>query len=334
MQLTKKKSKRTFNYSLAERKKFPFIYVTLAIPVIQIIIFFFYVNFSAILLAFKDTEGNWSFESILRVVRSFSTDKNTQHAAGMTALDGHSLFEFFGKSILIWCSSNLLAFPVAILTSFMLTKHTIGSRFFRVVYQIPGIVGAVVFSTIMINLYKSDGPITALLLKLGAELPLKAETNGLIRAEETAFITLLIEHFILGIAGGGLITAGAFMGIPEEIFESARIEGCGFFRETFSIAVPCIWPTISTQYTFALCSFFVADMSLYLYSGGSGQAGLISVGSFMYRLEASIAEEPAFRAKRIYSYASALGVLITGVTIVFVLLGKKLLAKINDTVEM
>ncbi len=318
-------------YSVAERKKFPFIYVTLLVPVVQIIVFFFYVNFSAIILAFKDMQGNWSFESIIRVIKSFDAGN---HGAGMTALDGHSLFEFFGKSIIIWCCSNLLAFPVAILTSFMLTKHTIGSKFFRVIYQIPGIVGGVVFSTIMINLYKAGGPIMTLMTNMGAELPLAAERSGLLRAEETAFITLLIQHFILGIAGGGLITAGAFMGIPEEIFESAKLEGCGFWRETFSIAVPCIWPTISTQFTFALCSFFVADMSLYLYSGGTGQAGLISVGSFMYRLEASIAEEPGVRAQRIYSYASALGVMITVVTIVFVLVGKKILAKINDTVEM
>ncbi len=333
MELTKKGAtvKRRSMYSLAERKKFPFIYITLLIPVVHIIIFFFYVNLSAILLAFKDVEGNWSFESIERVINSFDAGN---YAAHMTALDGHSLFEFFGKSIVIWCCSHLLAFPVAILTSFMLTKHTIGSKFFRVVYQIPGIVGSVVFSTIMINLYKAGGPIMLLVENLGAELPLAAERSGLLRSEETAFITLLIQQFILGIAGGGLITAGAFMSIPEEIFESARLEGCGFWRETFSIAVPCIWPTISTQYTFALCSFFVADMDLYLYSGGTGQAGLISVGSFMYRLEASIAEEPGIRAKRIYSYASALGMLITAVTIVIVTIGKKILAKLNDTIEM
>ncbi len=324
-------TKRRSMYSLAERKKFPFVYVTLLVPVVQIIIFFFYVNFSAIILAFQDMQGNWSFESIIRVIKSFDAGN---HGAEVSALDGHSLWEFFGKSIIIWCNTNILAFPIAILTSFMLTKHTVGSKFFRVVYQIPGLVGGVVFSTIMINLYKSGGPIMTLITSMGAELPLAAERSGLLRAEETAFVTLLIQHFILGIAGGGLITAGAFMSIPEEIFESARIEGCGFWRETFSIAVPCIWPTISTQYTFALCSFFVADMSLYLYSGGTGQAGLISIGSFMYRLEASIAEEPGIRAKRIYSYASALGVLITAVTIVFVSVGKKILAKINDTVEM
>ncbi len=332
MEETKQKAERRSMYSKAERKKFPFVYAILAVPIIQILIFFFYVNFSAIILAFQDTKGNWSFESIRRVIASFDAGN---HEAGVSFLQGKSLFEYFGKSIIIWCVNNFLAFPIAILTSFMLTKHMIFSKFFRVVYQIPGIVGAVVFSAIMINIYKSDGPFMIIMTNMGIDMPVSALQSGLLRAEETAFITLLIQTFILGIAGGGLITASAFMSIPEEIFESARLEGCGFWRETFQIAVPCIWPTISTLLTFALCGFFVSDMSLYLYSGGTGQSGLVSVGYLMYRIEAGIAEEgTSLAGRKIYGYASALGVLITVVTIGFVYLGKWILGKINDTVEM
>ena len=129
-----------------------------------------------------------------------------------------------------------------------------------------------------------------------------------------------------------MVIAGAYMKIPEEVFESARLDGCGLFREAFSIAIPCIWPTISTLLTFSFCSIFVAGDSFYLYSNGSGANGLTSIGYYMHRLQVAISENVGSNTY-LYGYASALGLVITIFTIPVVLLGKKVLGKINDVVD-
>jgi ABC-type sugar transport system permease subunit len=205
------------------------------------------------------------------------------------------------------------------------------SKAFRLIYHLPGIVGGVIMCIVMKEMYAPDGVVTNLVQKFGIKLPALAQHNGLLGSKETAFPTLMIYHFIFGIGGGGMIMAGAFMKIPEEIFESARIEGCGFFRETFQIALPCVWPTFSTLLIFSLCSIFTADYGAYLYSDGTGKNGLVSVGYYLYRYQVSISIAPD--ATYLYGYISAFGMLITLATLPIVLISRKLLSKFQDNVE-
>ena len=319
---TQKKGKWFANYSKKEIKKFPFVYLILAIPTIQIIIFFFYVNFSAIAMGFQNEYGEWSLESFTRVFDAFKNHGDSK---------GYDPWEMIWKSFAIWGNINVIGFIISILTSYILTKHMIGSKAFRLVYYIPSIVGPVIFSIVMKEMYAYNGIVTELLKKLGVDLPPLALRNGLLGAEETAFSTLMVQVFILSIAGGNMIMAGAYMKVPEEIFESAKLEGCGFFRETFQIAVPCIWPTISTLIIFSLCSIFTSDYSMYLYSNGSGANGMVSVGFYLYRYQ--VALTTVSDGTYIYGYISAFGIIITLVTLPIVLLGRKLLAKMQEPVE-
>ena len=181
-------------------------------------------------------------------------------------------------------------------------------------------------------MYLREGIITNIVKKFGVELPAQANKNGLLGADETAFITLMWQVFILTIAGGNMIVASAYMKIPKEIFESCELEGCGLFRETFQIAVPCVWPTLSTLMIFSLCSILTADYSMYLYSDGSGKKGMVSIGYYMHRLQVAISEQ-AGNNQYLMGFASAFGMVITMFTIPVVLIGKKILAKLNDVVD-
>ena len=41
-----------------------------------------------------------------------------------------------------------------------------------------------------------------------------------------------------------IVLSGAMLRIPEEIGESARLDGIGFWREAWSIVVPLVMPTV------------------------------------------------------------------------------------------
>ena len=84
--------------------------------------------------------------------------------------------------------------------------------------------------------------------------------------------------------------------------------------------------------TFSLCSFFTADLSFYLYSNGTGSYGMNSISFALYKMQVTISETHGSN-KILYNYMSALGIIITVMTIPVVLLGKKVLARMNDTVE-
>lgn len=314
------------HYSTLEKKKFPFVYLfLLLVPTLYMVVFYFYVHVSSFVLAFEDETGKFSFKFIGEVFKSF-INKSDRVAIDLNPL------EMLRNSVLLWANIHLVGFAISIVTGFMLTKHMIGSKFFRVAYQIPTIVGAVVFSRIMQQMYYYDGPITLFVEKLGVELPKFAKSNGLLGSTDTAFKTLMFQAFFLTISGGSMIIAGAFMKIPEEIFESAKLEGCGFMRETFQIAIPCIWPTISTLVVFSLCSILTCDYGFYLYSDKTGKNGIVSIGYLLYRFNATAASNPTVQ-NDLYNYASAFGIVITMFTIPIVLLGRYILSKINDNVE-
>lgn len=307
------------NYSGFEKRKFLFVYLLIAFPVIQMAIFWFYVNLSSISMAFQDASGNWSFDSFKEVFAVFG-GRNTL---------GFNVPSMLGKSVFIWFSSNIVLNVICILSTFILTKHMVCSKFFRTCYMIPELLGGVVFVAIMQDVYADDGVLVALIQKLDIKVPFTIVREGFLGSEKTAFPTLMTQMYIWGLAGGGLILSGAYMRIPQEIFESANLDGCGFFREAFQIAVPCAWPTISTQMIFSLCSIFTADFSMYLYSNGTGARGMNTIGFYMYYLQVQVAGGKT----ELYSYASAFGLVLTVITLPIVFLGRWILAKMNEVVE-
>lgn len=318
----KKKSRFFKGYSAQEIRKFPFVYLIVALPVLQIAVFFFYVNFSSFAMAFQNEYGEWSMESWRRVFNAFVSLKD---------ISSINPWEMLYKSAIIWVIQNLLGFVISIFTSYILTRHMVMGKAFRLIYYIPGIVGAVVFSGVMKEMYMSDGIITQMIKGLGVKLPAQANKNGLLGADQTAFLTLMIQIFILSIAGGNMIVASAYMKIPKEIFESCELEGCGLFRETFQIAVPCVWPTLSTLMIFSLCSILMADYSMYLYSDGSGKKGMVSMGYYFYRYQ--VAMTTAANPQYLYGYISAFGMVITIFTVILVFISKKVLALMQENVE-
>ena len=307
------------NYSSYERGKFLFIYLLIAFPVIQMAIFWFYVNLSGISMAFQDRNGNLSLDSFKEVFA----------VLGGRLSFGFDVPSMLGKSVFIWVSTHIVINIISILSTFILTKHMIGSKLFRTCYMIPGLLGSVVFVAVMQDIYADDGMLVAFLDSMNIDMPFSIVREGFLGSKDTAFPTLMVQMYIWGLAGGNLILSGAFMRIPQEIFESANLDGCGFFREAFQIAIPCAWPTISTMMIFSLCTIFTADFNMYLYSSGTGDRGMNSIGFYQYYLQLEVAKGD----KSIYSYASAFGVTLTMMTLPLVFLGRWGLSKMNDIVE-
>ncbi len=318
----KVKPKRFARYSARDIRKFPFVYAIIAFPLIQIIVFYFYINFSAILMAFKDAEGNWGMGSVKAVTDAFvsGTDRS-----------GYKMWDMFFKSIIPWGIDNIFAFIVNLFLAFVLTKHMAFSKTLRLIYFIPGIVGSVIFTTIMKEMYAYNGIVTNALKSMGIKLPTFAVRNGLLGAEETAFKTLMIQRALFQIAGGNIILAGAYMKIPQEIFESSQLEGCGFLREIFQIAIPCIWPTISTMFIFSICSILTYDYGAYLYSNGTGANGITSIGFYLYNYQVKISENPD--RIYLYGYISAFGIIVTILTMILVFVTRKIASKLQDEVS-
>ena len=110
--------------------------------------------------------------------------------------------------------------------------------------------------------------------------------------------------------------------IPEEVIESACLDGIGFFKELNFIVVPLIWSTISTMIVFTVVGLFTASGPILLFTQGEFDTYTISFWIFQ-------------QVERGYdpNYPSAVGLFFTLIGTPIVLLSKYFLEKIGTDVE-
>ena len=308
------------HYSSFEKRDFPFIYILIAFPLVQFAVFWFYANISSLGLAFTGINGAFTFNNFKTVFDAFT-------AADMYGINlGKSLL----RSLILWLVGECLCFPISIITTYVLAKKVRGHYILRVCYIIPGLVGSIIWTALVKFLVSYDGGVTQLLIKMGINLPPGALRFGLLGDGITAFPTLVTVRFIMGIVGNNTVMTGAFSRVPNELFESARLDGAGFWTECFRIAIPCIWSTLSTLITFALCSIFTCDYNVYLYTNGTGQPDVSTIGFQIFNLTYRLSQGTSDN----YGYPAALGLTLTMLTLPVVLIGRRVLEKIQDTVEV
>ena len=319
MELAKKRIRK---YSGFERRKFPFVYLFIAFPVLQFLVFWVYVNSSSIALAFTDAEGVPTFDNFKLLFESFKGD--------MTHSKGVLLWDAIKNSVFLWGLDFVILFPIGVTTTYILYRRLWGHYIFRICYIIPSLMGAVMWSQLICYLSAYNGALTSLVRWLGFNLP---EKKGLLVTPQTAFPTIVGIKIVMGLVGNNAVLTGAFSRVPDEIYESADLDGAGFWRTYAQIAVPCVWSTIATLMTFSLCSFVTADYNVFLFTNGTGEYGTATIGFLLYRITLDISESSAV-SKPYYGYPAALGFLLTMITLPVVLFGRKIIDSIYADVEV
>lgn len=309
------------NYSKLERRDFMFAYLLVLFPVAQFLIFWLYVNASSIGLAFQNGVGEFTWVNFKMVYNGF-IDKD---------MLGINLGKSLMRSFILWIIGEGLIFPISLITTYVLTRKILGHYIFRIIYIVPSLMGAIIWTLLIKEMVSYSGPITKMIKALGVDLPFGAQRNGLLRHEDTAFITLVTIRSIMGIVGNNAVLTGAYTRVPTELFESAELDGANFFTELFRIAIPCIWSTICTLLTFALCSIFTCDYNVYLFTDGTGGYETSTIGFQLFNLTYRLSTGSGSTG---YGYPAALGVVLTMLTLPVVLIGKATLERMSENVEV
>ena len=316
-------TKKIAKYSEFEKKKFPFVYLFIAFPVIQFLVFWVYVNFSSITLAFRDGEGVFTLDNFEMVFRALKAPQDYNL--------GLNLWETMKRSLFLWGLDFFILFPIGVTTTYILYRRIAGHYVFRICYIIPSLMGAVMWTQLICYLVQYNGAITELVRVLGIDLPRLADKNGLFGAAETAFPTIVAIKIVMGLVGNNAVLTGAFSRVPDEIYESADLDGAGFWTTYVRIAVPCVWSTIATLMTFSLCSFITADYNIFLFTGGNGNNDTATVGFMLYRITLNISQSAT---TSYYGYPAALGVFFTVITLPVVLIGRRVIEKVYADIEI
>ena len=114
---------------------------------------------------------------------------------------------------------------------------------------LPYFFSWIVLAGIISMLFSTRGPVNVLLMKFGLSKPLEFYADGKL------FISLLIISAMWqGTGWSAVIFLASVSGISEDLYEAARIDGAGRWRQTLSITIPCLVPTIVTVFILNLGS--------------------------------------------------------------------------------
>ncbi|XAS68707.1 sugar ABC transporter permease [Micrococcaceae bacterium Sec5.7] len=181
------------------------------------------------------------------------------------------------------------------------------SSFYRVVSFFPYVIPAIAIGIMWLQIYDpSNGLLNGMLTSLGFD---QASSFPWLGDERTAMGATMFV-IVWGFVGFYMVLfIAAIKGIPAELFEAARIDGAGRLRTAVSLTIPLIRDNIQTAYIYM--GILALDAFVYMAALNSGGGPNNSTLVMSQQLLST-----AF-TKGQFGYASAMGVVLAIVTLIF-----------------
>lgn len=174
----------------------------------------------------------------------------------------------FLQSIKITTIFTVISIPLSLVLSFslalFLNRELKGIKVFRLIYYSPIIIPSISLGLVWRNVtdyYYGIG--NAMLGAIGLE------PFAFLTSSSTAMLTI----FILGLftTGAGMVLwLAQLKAIPQDFYEVANIEGCGFWRKLFTITIPMCSPVIFYNIITGIIGSLQTFQSVYIMTGGTG----------------------------------------------------------------
>ncbi len=317
--LSNEKTKRTLTRS---QKRMIFYVLMFALPLLQFMIFYVYVNFNSFIIAFQEKTPK---------LDSLGYD------ISFTGKKFKTAFKFFfgaecGKMLLnslqlLGCQLFIVT-PLALLFSYYIAKEKPCSSFFRIMLYLPQVVSVVVLGILFKYVVNEVYPHVSLEL-------FGKEVKGLMVPSSSAnskFYTALIFTLWFSFGTNVLIYTGAMSGVDQSIVESAHLDGVTTFQEFLHIYVPMIFSTVTTFILTGLAGIFNNQMSLHTFFENTSQ-GVDVFGYYFYRVTAANINNTAGGTMKDLHELAAIGLIATAVLIPITLITRKLLNKYGPSVD-
>lgn len=293
----------------AKRKKIwrtrLFVISFLALPVLNFLIFYVYVNFDSFFMAFQRPTTGDGFGATEWSLENFKTI--------LTMLDSSAGGELWGallNTVLFYLFGMLVGLPISVLMSYFIYKKIKGYKMFRFVTYLPNIITSSALVILFKNAIGPGGPLDALISAGGGDYIDPLTRN------ETAIWMIIFYSISFGFGTNLIVLNGAMNGINKEMLEAASIDGCNWFQELIYVIVPTVWPTISTIVILSTAGFLGASGPILAFTKGTN--GTMTLSFYIYQLVSG-----AGTGQQDVYLASAIGVIMTAISFPLALIVRK-----------
>lgn len=272
--------------------------------IVGFLIFYVYVNFDSLIMAFQVNTGDsirFDFDNFVYFIRELSVPGSVFTEAIVNTL----IFFVLGFVVMI----------LSLVVGYFIYKKIVGYKFFRFVFYLPCIIMGTATASLFSFVIARAGPIGDLLRAAGSEIP------DLLAEAPHANWMLILYQLLFTLGGNMILFLGSMTNISPEIFEAAKLDGVSWVRELFQIIVPLIWPTLSVMILQAIVGLTQASGPVFLLTEGA--AGTYTINYWLY--------EQLLNGTNL-EISAAIGWLCTAITFPIALIAKHYLDKADKAI--
>ena len=303
------KTKKPNGLQSMKAKKLIFVWAMLAYPLLQYLIFFVWVNIDSILISFQfevPLSNNVKFPVFTHYLDFFdhlfiSKLEQTTYAIRNSLLVG---------------INDLLLVTLSVTLAYFFYKKLPGRNAFRIIFFLPSIISIVIYTLVFEYMFMDFGPIGMAMTKILGKNPEWFET------ENSIFMVMLYCLWV-GTGYNILILGGAMANLPEEVMESAKLDGAKMRHELFLLVIPMIWPTIAVSILGSITTMFTLFIQVDLLWNG---AGLCEMPTIAYLINTKVNGTANNRSE-----AAAIGLIFTVIATPIILVVKRMLDKASES---
>ena len=275
-----------------------YLYLIMLLPAVYYILFCYYPMYG-VTLAFKQ------YKPKLGILGSPWASQNGMKYILQVVEDPY-FWTVFKNTIVLNLTNLVISFPAPIILALLLNEVS-SSKYKRVVQTItylPHFLSTVVVVGMMTSMFNSTGIVNEMLGKLGIG-PIAFLNDA------QYFRPMYIGSNVWqGIGWDSIIFLSALAGLDMELYEAARIDGAGRWKQTIHITLPGILPTIIIMLILAMGRILnVSYQKILLMMTGSNQSVSDVISTYVYRRGITKAD---------FSYATAVNLFQSLVSLVFV----------------
>jgi putative aldouronate transport system permease protein len=282
----------------------------LALPVLLFFIIFNYIPMAGIILGFeKFTPKAGVFLSEWVGLKNF-----------INFFSSYYFWRLLRNTFLLSFFDLLFNFPAPIILALLLNE--VGNKYFKKVIQtisyMPYFISMVVMAGIVIDFVATEGVITNALSAIGL-----VEKKNLLSVSSYFRTIYIATSMWQGLGYGSIIYLAALSGVDQELYEAARIDGAGRWKQTLHVTLPGISSTIVIMLILRLGQLLAVGMDkiLLLYNPLIYETADV-ISTFVYRKGIQDSD---------YGYSTAVGLFNSVINFLLLLIANTISRKFSET---
>ena len=221
-------------------------------------------------------------------------------------------FEYVGLKL-------LFVIPLSLFLAVLLNQKLTGSSIYRGIYFIPTVISSAIYSLIFGFIFAVyNGVLNASLQKMGL---IQAPIDWL-GDPSIVMLSIVIVAVWGGFGNYMIYFISGMSSIPEEIYESSRIDGANGVQTFFHITLPMLSPVLKVILMLAITTAFKDYQSILVLTDGGPNNRSHVMFSYIYKLIFSSSTTPQIGYATMLSVVAAL--IIGIVTAIYMLVARKL----------